>query len=277
MPEIDRSQKSKRRMEVRFLRLLLILGLISILVSVVMQVNALNFKPVAKLPVGMTSIGIAMELVQSKQDVLDLTADPENRKTLRTQQQLDRFPFIPSYFFFFATLGAYGIVVLDRLRWTGYAIIILVAMAALFDYFEDSGIIYALDHLDDPHPEHIWIWGYLKWGLIYAMLIGTLPLFWRRWKSASLRILGLPFGLYAVFSGAAGVVACFLRHGGRIESAASGLAAPILFFVLFAALFQYGVVRGLTAIALFLKRYRVTRWIVLWPAWKAGKDHPSAV
>ena len=277
MPEIDRSPKSKRRMEVRFLRLLLILGLISILATVVMQANALRFKPVAKLPVGMNSIGIAMELVQSKQDVLDLTADPENRKMLRAQQQLDRFLFIPSYFFFFATLGAYGIVVLDRMRFSGYAITVLVSLAALFDYFEDSGIIYALDHLEDPQPQHIWIWGYLKWGLLYAMLIGTLPLFWRRWKSASLRILGFPFGLYAVFSGAAGVVACCLRHGGRVESAATGLAAPILFFVLFAALFQFGVVRGLTAIALFLRGFAATRWIVLWPTWKAGKDHPSAV
>jgi hypothetical protein len=223
----------------------------------------------SKLPPGMKSAGIAMELVRTNQDVWDITADPSDQKTLREQQQLDRYLFIPCYLLFFVAMGTYTFVELKGMRWFGIAIALLVIAAAICDYFEDAGIIYALDHLEDPHPLAISSFGYWKWGLIYMMLICTFPLFWRRWHSASLRILGLPFGLYAVFSGGAGAIGCLLQHGGRVESAASGLAAPVLFFVPFVALFHQGTLPGLT----WLAGVWPFRWIVRWPEWK----EPTAV
>jgi hypothetical protein len=258
-------------MNLILLRVLFGLGLFFILAAVPMSSNARRLQSL-ELPNGMTSLGIAIELVENDQDFRDLTARPANIQPLQEQQQLDRFLFIPAYLMFFAAAGAYAIVSLDRMRWTGYAIIVLTLAAAICDYCEDSAILYALAHRADPHAANISWWAYPKWAMLYLMLTCTAPLFWRRWNAASLRILGLPFGLYAAFSGGAGLVACAVHHGGRIESAASGLAAPVLFFVFFAPLFYWGVVRGLTRIANFLARSWFTKWIVLWPAWKDASD-----
>jgi hypothetical protein len=252
------------------IRLLFFLGLFSI--------NASGLQtPSHPMPNGLTKVGIAIELAGTRREVDDLIQPADNKGILTVQQYLDMALFIPGYLLFFVALGVYGLHCPGWIRRTGWIIIPLAVAGAGCDYFED---FYILRALAGANPPLMAFWGYAKWALLFMMLIATVPIFFGRWKAASLRILGVPFGLYAFFSGAAGLMACLLRHGGRIESASSGLAAPALFFTFLVAPFHDGIIPGLTRIANWLDRWPFTRWIVRWPEFKApapGRSPAAAI
>jgi hypothetical protein len=256
-------------------------ALVLMIAGVVMLANA-QFT-VTKVPLSMHSPGVAMELVQSNQDIYNIVGEPsdtsdaakQNRETILLLQKLDRWFFIPAYFLFFQSVGIYMTVLLKKARWFGPVICLMVFIAAICDYFEDHWIVWSVQNLDSPNPIAISTFGYSKWGLLFVMLIGLAPLLWRYWpESAALRLLGAILGVYVVFSGAAGLIACALHHGGRVESASNALAAPVVFFMPFVAAFYHGTLQGLNRIANRLTTvkifgFRPLSWIIEWPEYGA--------
>ena len=227
-----------------------------------------------KLPDGMKNPGIAMELVNTPEEVRGLANNPQNLQTLNLLQVWDERLFIPVYVLFYGAGGIFAFRSQRQswLRWFGVAIVVLVAVGAMVDYFEDQAIFGALSDPDHANATDISRTSYVKWGLLYAMLACFVPLFLRRWQSATLRVLGLPFAVYAGFSGVTGVLSCFAGSRQLVESTATGLAAPVLFFMPFLALFHEGAMEGLN----WLGNLPLLKILISWPEIKEPRSDAAA-
>ena len=249
------------------------LALLLVAASVVMTIPTKDFRD-PKLPSGMKNPGIAMELVNTTEEVQGLANNSRNQQTLQLVQWLDEWFFIPSYVLFYGATGIFAIQA-QRQRWTrwfGVAILVFVVGAAVFDYLEDQAIYRALADLEHANALDISRVSYVKWGLLYAMLACYVPLFLRRWHSATLRVLGLPFAVYAGISGVTGVLSCFAGSRQLVESTTAGLAAPVIFFMPFVALFHQSAMDGLN----WLAKLPLIRILVSWPEIKEPRQGAAA-
>ena len=248
------------------------LALLLIVASIVMTIPTSGFRD-PKLPSGMKSPGIAMELVNTREEVQGLANNSQNRQTFNLLQVLDEWMFIPSYVLFYGCAGVFAFRAQQTwLRWFGVAIVVLVATGATFDYLEDQAIFRALADLDHATATDISGVSYVKWGLLYAMLACYVPLFLRRWHSATLRVLGLPFALYAGFSGVTGVLSCFAGARQQVESTTLALAAPVIFFMPFVALFHQSAMDGLN----WLGNLPLVKTLISWPEIKEPPEEAAA-
>jgi hypothetical protein len=249
------------------------LALLLIVASIVMTIPTKDFRD-PKLPGGMKNAGIAMELVSTTEEVQGLANNTHNQQTLYLMQQWDEWFFIPAYVLFYGAGGIFAFQAQRQswTRWFGAAILVLVACAAVFDYLEDQAIYRALADLDHANAADISGVSYVKWGLLYAMLACYVPLFLRRWHSATLRILGLPFALYAGFSGVTGVLSCFAGARQQVESTTLALAAPVIFFMPFVALFHQSAMDGLN----WLGNLPLLKILISWPEIKEPPGKAAA-
>ncbi len=241
------------------------LALLLIAAGIVMMAQARFQNP--KMPPGLQRPGIAMELVESTQEVEDLANNQQNRQTFHRLQLLDEAMFIPSYVLFFAAAGVFAFRILGWTRWFAAAAVLLVLTAAVFDYREDAAILAALVNPAGCDASAISRAAYWKWGLLFAMLLSLVPLLLRHWDSATLRVLGLPIALYMTFSGVAGLTGCIEGSRQQVESATGGLAAPILFFMPFVPLFYVSAMDGLN----WLAQLPLLKQLVSWPEIKESK------
>lgn len=276
-------------------RLCWILALANIVAASLMMQAAAKFSD-RNLPFGMRSPGLAMELVHRVADVYKILGDPSDRSEVAVKdrnailrlQMLDRWLFIPAYSLFFTALGWYAFIELRKTSLSGPLVAALVLAATILDYVEDYRIVHIVQNLDQGLSEMdvraVSTVSYPKWGLLFVMLLSLCPLFFRRWpESAALRILGFITGCYIGFSAVAGVFACVITHAGRVESAASAFAAPVLFFFPFVAFFYHGTLEGLDRTAVAFRSLEVLGkkpfgWIVDWPEYgRNAKQRSSTV
>jgi hypothetical protein len=249
------------------------LAVLLIAASIWMWILARGFRD-PKLPGGMKNAGIAMELVNTTEEVQGLANNPQNGRTLDRLQVSDEWFFIPSYVLFYGATGIFAFQAQRQswTRWFGAAILLFVAGAAVFDYLEDQAIFRALADLNHANAADISRVSYVKWALLYTMLACYVPLFLRRWKSATLRVLGLPFAVYTGISGVTGVLSCFAGARQQVESTSLALAAPVIFFMPFVALFHQSAMDGLN----WLANLPLIRILVSWPEIKEPRQDAAA-
>jgi len=197
--------------------------------------------------------------------------DKQDRYSMRLAQYVD-WAFIPCYAALFAAAGLIEWkTIRSGWRWLGILALVAVIVAAGFDYGEDSGIFRALDKarlLQSPDWAAIAFCGWWKWTLLFIVLLCLIPMMIARGeKSMTFRIISRLLCLFVAVSALAGLLACWLHHPARLESAASGLAAiPAL--ILFRAFLRGGTLQGLE----WLASLPGLKWLARWPDFLFGKE-----
>ncbi|MGI9071241.1 MAG: hypothetical protein ACR2JB_07965 [Bryobacteraceae bacterium] len=251
-----------------------------IITSMVMMIAAKDYPP-RVLPAGIRPT-LAMELPESKKDISNILGGPNDMdparavSIMRDLQYWDMALYIPSYVAFFVAAGCF--LVVHKAGWwraLGYAAIALALVCAIFDYLEDFAILHGIESyskhaLSDPDAERILRWGRCKWGALYAAVLFLSPLPLGFWRSQLLRFAGLIVAIYAVLSGASGLIGAVLGNPVRISSSTPGLSGLVLFFFPLYALAHNGLVDGMDRLASF----RAFSWLASWTEY--GK-HPIIV
>jgi hypothetical protein len=190
--------------------------------------------------------------------------DKLDRESMRTAQYFDYF-FIPCYttLFFFTGLVELR-TVRSKWRYFGIAAAVLVVPAAVLDYLEDFAILRVLDRVAQsamPDAAAIARYGWSKWWLLFVVFLCLVPLSYAGdAKSMTLKIVSRLLMAVVVVNGLAGLIACWLRHPARLESASSELAAiPLL--ILFRTFLRDGTLVGLDRLA----KWPVPNWLSRWP------------
>jgi hypothetical protein len=196
---------------------------ITILLGIALGLQASSLRPVnpSGLARGFRRRGLAMELLQSKQE-LDLILGPFdwNSRVMLWQQIVDFF-FIASYLTTFLTLA--WIAAQHSLTW-GLAIATLAGAAAVSDIVEDIGIIVVcVCSSSDGAIKTVRKAATMKWACSFLILAALAPLFWRSGTNATRIASGL-LGLAGLF----GAVVIFSSNGRLIERATGLMSLALL-------------------------------------------------
>ncbi len=143
-----------------------------------MQQRATSRLPDVRITSGVTKPNLAMELVRSRQDVVDVLGEPgapggnSRRVAMRDIQCMD-LPFIACYVCLFCITGLQMKAMPGSFkRALGYSVIVLIIAAGLFDVLEDWSIL-RVSWLDAAHlaPGFTRTFALCKWSLIFVTLI----------------------------------------------------------------------------------------------------------
>lgn len=160
------------------------------------------------VPSRVTKPNLAIELVRLHADVAKILGDPGTpegilrRRAMGTIQYLD-MPFIACYICLFIVIGLTLTLTpgqLDHLL--GYATIVLIALAGLFDFLEDWSILQIVKlGSAAPEPGPIRAFALCKWGLFFLTLV-LLSIWLLRWPRDQFQ-----YWLFAVITGVGLLVA----------------------------------------------------------------------
>src|SRR5208337_4356212 len=143
-----------------------------------MQQRAASRLPNVHITSGVTKPNLAMELVRSRQDVVEVLLKPgtpesnARRVAMREIQCMD-LPFIACYVCLFCITGLQMTAMPGSFkRALGYSVIVLIIAAGLFDVLEDWSIVW-VSRLDAAQlaPGFTRTFALCKWSLIFVTLI----------------------------------------------------------------------------------------------------------
>ena len=234
-------------------------GLAVLTVAIALAVAG-NFKPPRKLPEGVHSPTLALELIRDGSTVSSILRPDEHTKMARAVS-ID-YLFIATYTIFFTLLGAVLFANGGWWRLLGAMAILAVIGAAVYDVRENRAMLDLLagDTARLPRPFSL-----AKWRLIFIALGATAPVFWNAKATPLRRWVGFAACALALFVAVEGVFAVQREDAKLIEVSARRMAIALVlveFFLSTERTLRDGVLAALDRLA----RKPVLNVIANWPS-----------
>lgn len=178
------------------------------------------------LPQGLHTPILALELSCNDRD-LGWIEGPQALQGIRSSIRIDDW-FLVSYAVLFLACGA---LLWHRRLWLAAGFVVVSGpAAAVFDYMENQAMRAVLDH-ESACPEHASL---IKWGLLFAALLGVAAVYIDLEGSAVRLALGLLTAFVTVITSLEGILGVLMRSPLLIEAASMRLpTALVLAFIFF--------------------------------------------
>jgi hypothetical protein len=246
------------------------------IVAALVTARAGVLRPERPLPRGVQSPVLALELLQSPDELRQVVLAPEmpgeaptgrppknEEEEIRKATYLD-FVFIATYVTFLALAGM--LAMKSQVRIDGLLVIAAAIGAGIFDVLENLAILRLLsEHAGTPRSVSC-----VKWGLFFAAVGGLTRLLIDRRAPLFRRVIGYVAAVVTIVTGVEGLWGVWLRNDLIIESVSRRSAVALLLAVVFLAThdaLRHGVLRALNRLA----STKALRRFANWPEYDPGE------